>query len=85
MRFHTALIGCAALTSACAIPNDASAGRRARSNQSATPTTILPSRQEVSAVPVPEQGRVAAYPVDVFQYGRTIHPGSRAVRRFLGR
>ena len=85
MRIQTALIGCAALTLVCSIPNDASAGRRARSNQSAPPATILPSRQEVSAVPVPEQGRVLAYPVDVFQYGRTVHPGSRAVRRFLGR
>jgi hypothetical protein len=84
MRFQSALIGCAALTMACSIPTAASAGRRAR-YQSETPTTILPSRQEVAAVPVPERGRVLAYPVDVFRYGRTIHPGVRAVRRFLAR
>ncbi len=85
MRIQTALIGCAALTFACSIPTDASAGGRVRYNQSPPPATILPSRQEVTAVPVPERGRVLAYPVDVFQYGRTIHPGSRAVGRFLGR
>jgi hypothetical protein len=73
------------LTMACSIPTAASAGRRARYNQSETPTTILPTRQEVAAVPIPERGRVLAYPVDVFRYGRTIHPGSRAVRRLLGR
>ena len=78
-------MGCAALTVACSIPNEASAAGRARYNQSGTPTTILPSRQELAAVPVPERGRVLAYPVDVFRYGRTIHPGARAVRRFLDR
>lgn len=85
MRFRTALICCAALTFACSIQNEASAGRRDRCNQSATPTSILPSRQEISAVPVPEQGHVLAYPVNVIRYGQTVHPGARIVRRLIGR
>ena len=85
MKIQTALMCCAALTIASLIPNEASAGRRDRSSQSATPTTILPSRQEVSAVPVPEDGRVLSYPGDVFRYGTTVSPGARAIRGFLGR
>jgi hypothetical protein len=54
VRFQPVLIGCAALTIACSIPNGASAGRSAQYKQSGTPATILPSRQEVAAVPVPE-------------------------------
>jgi len=76
---------CLALTIACMIQNEAAAGRRDRVNQSATPTTVLPSRQEISAVPAPEQGRVLSYPGDVFRYGQSVHPGSRIVRGFMGR
>lgn len=85
MRFRHALICCAALTFACAIQNEASAARRIRFNRLPTPTTILPSREEISAVPTPQQGRVLAYPVDVVRYGLTVHPGARIVRGLIGR
>jgi hypothetical protein len=85
VRFRPALICCAALAFACSIQNEASAARRVRSNPSATPNTILPSREEISAVPVPEQGRVVAYPADVVRYGLTVHPGARMVRRLMSR
>ncbi len=85
MRIRHALISCVALTLACSIQTDASAGERYRFYRSATPTTVLPSREEVSAVPVPEQGRVLAYPVDVVRYGLTIHPGARIARGLFGR
>ena len=85
MRFRDALICCAALTLTCSIQNEASAGRGARFHQAAPPMTILPSRDEISAFPVPGQGRVLAYPVDVARYGLTVHPGARIVRGLIGR
>jgi hypothetical protein len=85
VRFRSLLVCCAVLAFASLLQNEASAARRVRSNQSATPTTILPSREEIAAVPVPEQGRVLAYPGDVVRYGLTVHPGARTVRRVLGR
>ena len=85
MKFRFALVCLATLIVAGSIQNEASAARRVRYQQSAPPTTILPSRQEISAVPVPQQGRVLAYPVDVVRYGQTVHPGARFVRGILGR
>jgi hypothetical protein len=89
MRFRPALICCAVVALACSIESEASAGRRARAERPANTTTntntILPSREEVAAVPVPEQGRIVAYPVDVVRYGLTVHPGARLTRRILGR
>lgn len=85
LKFRPALICCAALVFACSIQEEASAGRHSRANRSETATTILPSPAEISAVPVPERGRVLAYPVDVVRYGLTIHPGARIVRRMTGR
>ena len=85
MRFQPAVICCVALTLACSIPNEASAAGRFWFNWPVAPTTILPSREEVSAVPVPEQGRVLAYPADVVRYGLTVHPGARIVRGLIGR
>ena len=83
MKSRIALICCAALTFVCSIENDALAGPRDQPSQ--PPATILPSRQEVSAVPGPGQGRVLSYPGDVFRYGTTVSPMSRAVRGFFGR
>jgi hypothetical protein len=69
----------------CSVQNEASAARRARPNRLPTPTTIIPSREEVMAVPVPEQGRILGYPRDMIRYGLTVHPGARFVRSRLGR
>jgi hypothetical protein len=85
VKTRHALICCAALTLTCSIQNDASAGERYRFFRSATPNTVLPSRDEVSAVPVPEQGRVLSYPADVVRYGLTVHPGARITRGLFGR
>lgn len=85
MRIRDALICGATVTLACSIQNDASAGERYRFYRSATPTTVLPTRQELSAVPVPEQGRVLSYPADVVRYGLTVHPGARIARGLFGR
>jgi hypothetical protein len=85
VRIRPALICCAALAFACSIQNEASAARRRLFNQSEAPATILPSREEISAVPVPEQGRMVAYPVDVVRYGLTVHPSARFVRRMMSR
>jgi hypothetical protein len=83
MRIQTATICLAAVTIAFSSPTECSAGPRDRSNQA--PTTILPSRQEVAAVPVPDQGRVLAYPREVARYGGTVLPSARVVRGFFGR
>ena len=85
MQFRQALICGVVLTFVCSLESEASAARRVRSNQLATPTTILPSRAEVFAVPVPERGRRLAYPVDVVRYGLTVHPGSRFIRSRFAR
>ena len=85
MRFRPALICCAVLAFACLIQNEASAARLRLFNQSEAPATILPSREEISNVPVPEQGRVLAYPVDVVRYGLTVHPSARFMRRVMSR
>lgn len=85
VRFRPAFICCAVLALACLTQNEASAARRRLFNQSEAPATILPSREEISAVPVPEQGRALAYPVDVVRYGLTVHPGARTVRRLMSR
>ena len=85
MRIRSALICCAALTIVCVVQRDASAQPPVGPNRLTRPTTILPSRQEIAAVPIPQRGRVAAFPVDVVRYGLTIHPGSRIVRGMFGR
>lgn len=85
MRARHVMIGCAALAIACLSQSDVSAGRRNRSEQPADRTTILPSREELAAVPVPQQGRALAYPADVVRYGLTVHPGARLARRVMGR
>lgn len=43
-----------------------------------TPSTILPSREEITAFPTPGQGRVVGYVL-------TVHPGARVARMILGR
>jgi hypothetical protein len=85
VRMRHAVICCAVLVFICSGQNEASAARRARSNQLATPTTVLPSRDEVFAVPVPERGQLLAYPADIVRYGLTVHPGARFVRGRFGR
>ena len=85
MRIRAALICCAVMAFGCLIQNEASAGRRARAERPANTSTILPSREEIAAVPVPGQGPIVAYPVDVVRYGLTVHPGARLTRRVLGR
>lgn len=63
------------------------AGRRGRLVQSATapptamsggPNTILPSVDEIRAVPAPGGGRLIGY-------GLTVHPGARVARMIIGR
>jgi len=85
VKFRSALICCAALAFGFSIQNEASAARRVRFTPLPTPTTILPSRAELSAVPVPQQGRLLAYPANVVRYGLTVHPGSRIVRGLMAR
>lgn len=63
------------------------AGRRGRLVQPNTapatvtsggPTTILPSVDEIRAVPAPGGGRLIGY-------GLTVHPGARVARMIIGR
>ena len=61
------------------------AGRRGRFAQPAAapaasggPTTILPSIEEIRAVPAPGGGHLIGY-------GLTVHPGARVARMIIGR
>lgn len=85
LKLRPVVILFAVLTFVGTIVPEASAGRRARAERPANTTTILPSREEIAAVPTPEQGHMVAYPVDVVRYGLTVHPGARMARRVLGR
>lgn len=92
MKISAAVFCLAAMAVVCASATEVSAaGRRAARMEAyqATPAgngmTILPSAAEIAAVPVPRQGAVVAYPVDVVRYGLTIHPGARIVRGIFAR
>ncbi len=83
MKFRSALLFAVAVTFICVSQTEASAaGRRGRVSQptftSSAPTTILPSREEIAAVPAPGQGRLVGYAL-------TIHPGARVARMIIGR
>jgi hypothetical protein len=91
MKLRSAVLFTLVAAIACLLQTEASAaGRRAWANQQpatpmTTPATILPSPAEVMAVPVPQAGRVIAYPVDVVRYGLNVHPGARLVRGIFAR
>jgi hypothetical protein len=40
----------------------------------------IPSPADIRAVPVPNSGQLATYPVDVVKYGLNLHPGARVAR-----
>ena len=69
MKLRIGVLFTVAATFVCVCQSEASA---------AGPTTILPSRAEIRAVPAPGQGRLVAYALN-------IHPGARLIRGVLGR
>lgn len=92
MKLRIAVLSVVALTFVSASQNDASAaGRRGRVVQSepaatvatpgplmTTPTTIIPTGDEIRAVPAPGGGRLIGY-------GLNLHPGGRVARMLLSR
>jgi hypothetical protein len=84
LKTQLVLAGGVVLALACST-QEADAAPRFQWTPLERPTTILPSRAEVMAIPTPERGRVAAFPVDVVRYGLTIHPGARIVRSVIRR
>lgn len=92
MKLRIAVLSAVALTFVSASQNDASAaGRRGRVVQSeqtgtvatsnplmTTPTTIIPTGDEIRAVPAPGGGRLIGY-------GLNLHPGGRVARMLLSR
>ena len=83
MKLRIAVLFTVAVTFACVFQSEASAAdRRWRINQPSTqssrPTTIIPSRDEIAAVPAPGQGRLVGYAL-------TIYPTARLARMVFGR
>jgi hypothetical protein len=90
MKLRSAVLCAVALTFVSASQNDASAaGRRDRIVQSepvatssgplmTTPSTIIPTGDEIRAVPAPGGGRLIGY-------GLNLHPGGRVARLLLSR
>jgi hypothetical protein len=90
MKLRSAVLCAVALTFVSVSQNEASAaGRRGRVVQSeptatapgplmTTPTTIIPTGDEIRAVPAPGGGRLIGY-------GLNLHPGGRVARMLLSR
>ena len=83
MKLRIAMLLTVAATFVCVCQTGASAADPREpatqpTNPAVNPTTILPSRAEVMAVPAPGQGRLVGYVLNV-------HPGARLGRMLLGR
>ncbi len=83
MKLRIAVVLTVAVTFGGVSQSEASAaGRRWRISQSsepaARPTTIIPSREEIAAVPAPGQGRLVGYALNVY-------PTARLARMAIGR